>query len=290
MAMPEDEDSWGDLCLMFATSSGGVRRNRLSDFVSINRNGKIAMKLDEGDSLIGVSTCTEDKDVLLATHLGMSIRFPVTDVRIFSGRTSTGVRGIKLGDDDRVISMTMLKHSEATAEERRAFLKRANALRQAEGEDSDGADEIDSDEIEISQERFDQLAEEEDFILTISEQGFGKRSSSHGYRLTGRGGKGIWNMEMGDKNQAIAASFPVADGDEIFLVTDGGQIIRTPIDDVRIAARKTMGVTLFDIEEGARVVSVARVREDDEDEADEEDQEGEDEEGEGVEDAPDGDE
>ena len=279
MAMPEDEDSWGDLCLMFATSSGGVRRNKLSDFVSINRNGKIAMKLDEGDSLIGVSTCTEENDVLLATHLGMSIRFPVTDVRIFSGRTSTGVRGIKLGDDDRVISMTMLKHSEATAEERRAFLKRANALRQAEGEDSDGADETDSAEIEISQERYDQLAEEEDFILTISEQGFGKRSSSHGYRLTGRGGKGIWNMEMGDKNQAIAASFPVADGDEIILVTDGGQIIRTPIDDVRIAARKTMGVTVFKVEEGARVVSVARVREN-----------GEDEDGEGAEDAPDGDE
>ena len=269
MAMPEDEESWGELCLMFATSSGGVRRNRLSDFVNINRNGKIAMKLDEGDSLIGVSTCTEDMDVLLATHLGMSIRFKVSDVRIFSGRTSTGVRGIKLGDDDRVISMTMLKHSDVTAEERRAYLKRANALRQAEGEDSDGADETDSPDIELSQERFDQLAEEEDFILTISEQGFGKRSSSHGYRLTGRGGKGIWNMEMGEKNRAIAASFPVADGDEIILVTDGGTIIRTPIDDVRIAARKTMGVTVFKVEEGARVVSVAHVQENGEDEGEE---------------------
>ena len=270
MAMPEDEESWGDLCLMFATSSGGVRRNRLSDFVNINRNGKIAMKLDEGDSLIGVSTCTEDMDVLLATHLGMSIRFKVSDVRIFSGRTSTGVRGIKLGDDDRVISMTMLKHSDVTAEERRAYLKRANALRQAEGEDSDGADETDSPDIELSQERFDQLAEEEDFILTISEQGFGKRSSSHGYRLTGRGGKGIWNMEMGEKNRAIAASFPVADGDEIILVTDGGTIIRTPIDDVRIAARKTMGVTVFKVGDGEKVVSVARVRENGEDEEGEE--------------------
>ncbi len=266
MAMPEDEESWGDLCLMFATASGKVRRNQLTDFVNINRNGKIAMKLDEGDSLIGVSTCTDDNDVLLATHLGMSIRFKVTDVRIFSGRTSTGVRGIKLGDGDRVISMTMLKHSEVTADERRAFLKRANALRQAEGEDNDGADETDGAEIELSQERYDQLAAEEDFILTISEQGFGKRSSSHGYRLTGRGGKGIWNMEMGEKNRAIAASFPVADGDEIILVTDGGTIIRTPIDDVRIAARKTMGVTVFKVEEGSRVVSVARVRENGEDE------------------------
>ncbi len=280
MAMPEDEDSWGDLCLMFATASGNVRRNRLSDFENINRNGKIAMKLDEGDSLIGVSTCTEEMDVLLASHLGMSIRFPVTDVRIFSGRTSTGVRGIKLGDDDRVISMTMLTHSEATAEERRAFLKRANALRQAEGEESDGADEVAGDEIELSQERYDQMAAEEDFILTISEQGFGKRSSSHGYRLTGRGGKGIWNMEMGEKNQAIAASFPVADGDEIILVTDGGTIIRTPIDDVRIAARKTMGVTVFKVEDGARVVSVARVQENGEDEGAE---------GEGAGDAGDGD-
>ncbi len=270
MAMPEDEETWGELCLMFATASGNVRRNQLSDFVNINRNGKIAMKLDEGDALIGVSTCTEDMDVLLATHLGMSIRFKVTDVRVFSGRTSTGVRGIKLGDDDRVISMTMLKHSDVTAEERRAYLKRANALRQAEGEDSDGADESDSPDIELSQERFDQLAEEEDFILTISEQGFGKRSSSHGYRLTGRGGKGIWNMEMGEKNQAIAASFPVADGDEVILVTDGGQIIRTPIDDVRIAARKTMGVTVFKVGDGERVVSVARVRENGEDEEGEE--------------------
>ncbi|NNG04842.1 MAG: DNA gyrase subunit A [Inquilinus sp.] len=259
MAMPEDEESWGDLCLMFATASGGVRRNRLSDFVSINRNGKIAMKLDDGDSLIGVSTCTDDNDALLATHLGMSIRFAVTDVRIFSGRTSTGVRGIRLAKGDRVISMTMLKHSEATAEERRAYLKRANALRQAEGEESDGADEVESPDIELSQGRYDQLAAEEDFILTISEQGFGKRSSSHGYRLTGRGGKGIWNMEMGEKNKAIAASFPVADGDEIILVTDGGQIIRTPIDDVRIAARKTMGVTVFRVGDGERVVSVARL-------------------------------
>ena len=268
MAMPEDEESWGELCLMFATSSGGVRRNRLSDFVSINRNGKIAMKLDEGDSLIGVSTCTDDNDALLATHLGMSIRFAVTDVRIFSGRTSTGVRGIRLGKGDRVISTTMLKHSEVTAEERRAFLKRANALRQAEGEDSDGVDEVESPDIELSQDRYDQLAAEEDFILTISEQGFGKRSSSHGYRLTGRGGKGIWNMEMGDKNKAIAASFPIVDGDEIILVTDGGQIIRTPIDDVRIAARKTMGVTVFRVGDGERVVSVARVRENGDEETD----------------------
>ncbi len=271
MAMPEDEESWGDLRLMFATASGGVRRNRLSDFVSINRNGKIAMKLDDGDSLIGVSTCTDDNDTLLATHLGMSIRFAVTDVRIFSGRTSTGVRGIRLAKGDRVISMTMLKHSEAKAEERRAYLKRANALRHAEGEDSDGVDEVESPDIELSQDRYDQMASEEDFILTISQQGFGKRSSSHGYRLTGRGGKGIWNMEMGEKNRAIAASFPVADGDEIILVTDGGQIIRTPIDDVRIAARKTMGVTVFRVSDGEKVVSVARVRE-----TDDEDEDGED--------------
>ncbi|MEE8271036.1 MAG: DNA gyrase C-terminal beta-propeller domain-containing protein, partial [Alphaproteobacteria bacterium] len=262
MPMPEDEASWDELFVMFATASGKVRRNKLSDFVSINRDGKIAMKLDEGDSLIGVRTCGDDNDVLLATHLGMCIRFAVTDIRIFSGRTATGVRGIRLGKGDRVISMSLLKHSDATAEERRAYLKQVNAQRQAEGVETDGVDEVESPDIELSQARFEQMAVEEDMILTISEQGFGKRSSSHGYRLTGRGGKGIWTMEMGDRNKAIAASGPVRDDAEIIMVTDGGQIIRCPVDDVRVAARKTMGVTMFRVAEGERVVSVAAVSDD----------------------------
>ena len=261
--LPEDEETWSDLFVLFATASGNVRRNRLSDFASINRNGKIAMKLDDGDSLIGVRTATEDSDVLLATRLGMGIRFPLTEIRVFSGRTSTGVRGIRLARKDRVISMSILKHSEATPQERMAYLKRVNELRNAEGVETDGADSVEGPEIELPQERFDALAETEEFILTISEEGFGKRSSSHGYRVTGRGGKGIWTMDMGEKNRAITACFPVADDAEIIMVTDGGQLIRCPVDDVRIAARKTMGVKVFSVAEDERVVSVAAIVEDD---------------------------
>jgi DNA gyrase subunit A len=260
MAMPEDEESWGDLNVLFATASGNVRRNNLADFVQINRNGKIAMKLDEGDSLIGVATCSDEQDVLLATHRGMCIRFPVSDVRVFSGRTSTGVRGIRLGKGDRVISMSILNHLSATPEQRAAYLRWANALRQAEGEENDGEDSVVGD-TELSQAEFDAMAAEEQFLLSISEEGFGKRSSSFAYRLTGRGGKGIWTMDMGGRNTAIAACFPVEDGDEIMLVTNAGQLIRTAVDDVRIAARKTQGVTIFRVAEGERVVSVARFRE-----------------------------
>ncbi len=267
LALPEDEESWAELNVMFATASGTVRRNRLSDFTSINRNGKLAMKLDEGDRLIGVRTCAETDDVLLATRLGMGIRFAVEEVRVFTGRTSTGVRGIRLGDGDRVISMSILRHSDATAAERRAYLKQVNALRQAEGEETDGEDAGESSDIELSAERFQALAAAEEFILTISEQGFGKRSSSHGYRLTGRGGKGIWTMEMGERNRAITACIPVHDDAEIILVTDGGQLMRCPVGDVRIAARKTMGVTVFRVAAEERVVSVAVISEADGDDA-----------------------
>ncbi|MCB9957406.1 MAG: DNA gyrase subunit A [Rhodospirillaceae bacterium] len=262
MPLPEDEDTWNDLFVMFATASGTVRRNRLSDFVSINRNGKIAMKFDDdSDSLIGARTCAEDDHVLLASRLGMCIRFPVADVRVFTGRASTGVRGIRLGQGDRVISLSILNGISARPEERRAYLRRVNALRNAEGVETDGEDEVEVPDPELSPEQFDALAAAEQFILTISEEGFGKRSSSHGYRVTARGGKGIWTMEMGDRNRAIAACFPVADDAEIILVTDGGQIMRCPVDDVRIAARKTMGVTVFRIAEGERVVAVAAVSE-----------------------------
>ena len=273
LALPEDEESWGELDIMFSTASGKVRRNSLSDFSQINRNGKIAMKLDDGDSLIGVMTCGEDRDVLLVTHLGMCIRFPVTDVRVFAGRTATGVRGIKLGKGDRVISMSILNHLDGTPEERKAYLKSANALRQAEGEETDGEDSVET-EIEISQERFDELAAAEEFLLTVSDTGYGKRSSSHGYRLTNRGGKGIWAMDMSGKNAAIAACFPVDDNNEILLVTDAGQLIRCPVHDIRIAARKTQGVTIFRIDDEERVVSVARfAEEDDEDDPDADDAE-----------------
>ena len=260
MPLPEDEDTWNDLFVMFATASGSVRRNRLSDFVSINRNGKIAMKFDDdNDSLIGARTCNADDHVLLATRSGMCIRFPVSDVRVFTSRASTGVRGIRLAGDDRVISLSVLNPVSAKPEERRAYLRMVNAQRNTEGVETDGEDEVETPDPELTQAQFDDLAASEQFILTISEEGFGKRSSSHGYRVTARGGKGIWTMEMGDKNRAIAACFPVAGDAEIILVTDGGQLMRCPVDDVRIAARKTMGVTVFRVADAERVVAVAAV-------------------------------
>ncbi len=265
MPLPEDEDTWDSHFIMLATARGNVRRNRLSDFTSINRNGKIAMKLDEGDRLIGVRVCSEANDILLATRLGMCIRFPVPEVRIFSGRTSPGVRGIRLMDGDEVISISSLNHSTHTAEERRAYLKLANERRQAEGEETDGEDEVDSPDISLSEELFQEMEAEEEFVLAISEAGFGKRSSTYGYRITGRGGKGIWTMDMGGRNTAIAACFPVAHNQQIILVTDAGQLMRCPVSGVRIAARKTQGVTVFRIAEDERVVSVAAVPDDSED-------------------------
>ena len=287
MPLPEDEESWASLNVVFATRSGGVRRNLLSDFTQINRTGKIAMKLDEGDALIGVHACEDDADLLLATRLGKCIRFPVSDIRVFSGRTSTGVRGIKLGEGDEVISLSILKGSTATAEERAAYLKHVNALRAAEGVEDDGADapEADTDtDTDLPEERIAELMEEEQLILTVSAEGFGKRSSSHGYRRTSRGGQGIWNMEMGDRNSAVAGCFPVAEDQEMILATDGGQVIRTPVNEVRIAARKTLGVTIFRVGEEERVVSVAAIRDPGGDEAETDSEEAE--EGEASEDGP----
>ncbi|MEQ8965295.1 MAG: DNA gyrase subunit A [Azospirillaceae bacterium] len=259
LPLPEDETDWDSMHVMFATASGGVRRNKLSDFKTINRNGKIAMKLDEGDRLISVRVCQEDQDVLLATHKGLCIRFPVEEVRVFSGRTSTGVRGIRLGKGDRVISMSMLRHLTATPDVRSAYLKIANAQRKAEGEESDGADQTEMAAIELSAEDVQAMAAAEEFILTISEEGFGKLSSAYGYRVTSRGGKGIWGMEMGDRNSAVAACFPVDPAAQIVLATNAGQVMRCPVSDVRVAARKTMGVTVFRVAGGERVVSVATV-------------------------------
>ncbi|MGK9233410.1 DNA gyrase subunit A [Inquilinus limosus] len=261
MPLPEDESTWDQLYVMFATASGNVRRNSLADFTSINRNGKIAMKLDEGDSLIGVKVCSDDQDVLLATHTGMCIRFPVTDVRVFKGRDSTGVRGIRLADGDNVISISILHHLDASPDERANYLRMANAMRRAEGEETDGADQQPVEEHDLDPARFAELEAGEEFILTVSEEGFGKLSSAYGYRITGRGGKGIWTMAMGEKNSAVTACFPISPSQEIILVTDGGQLIRCPVSDVRIAARKTMGVRLFNVAEGERVVSVASVPE-----------------------------
>jgi DNA gyrase subunit A len=260
MHLPEDEATWDALNVMFATSAGTVRRNQLSDFCNVRPSGIIAMKLEEGDKLIEVRTCTEKDDVLLSTRHGKSIRFPVDDVRVFTGRTSVGVRGIKLAGKDEVISMSILHHVEASAEERVAYIRQANAARRQEGETEEtngsGEEEV-STNLTLSPERFTELAKQEEFLLTVSERGFGKRSSAYEYRIAGRGGQGIWSMEMSERNGLIVASFPVKEGHEIMLVTTGGQIIRMPVKDIRIAGRRTQGVTVFRIEDNERVVSVA---------------------------------
>ena len=271
MPLPEDEQSWAQLDVMFATTRGTVRRNKLSDFVDVRRSGIIAMKLAEGEAIVDVQICTERDDVLLTTSGGQCIRFPVTDVRVFQGRTSMGVRGIALAEGDRVISLSILRHIDASAEERVAYLKRASAVRRgiegepeeaaAEGEEATGA-------IELGEQRYVEMSAAEQFILTISERGYGKRSSSFGYRVTGRGGKGIVAMDvrerdgtMRKKTGKLIASFPVEHGDQIMLVTDGGQLIRTRVEGIRIAGRTTQGVIVFDTAEGERVVSVERISE-----------------------------
>ncbi|QCO04279.1 DNA gyrase subunit A [Azospirillum argentinense] len=264
LPLPEDEAVWADLHVVFATSKGNVRRNRLSDFANIRSNGLIAMKLEEeGERLIAVRTCSEADDVLLATGGGKCIRFEVADVRVFAGRTSTGVRGIRLADGDEVISMTTLHHVESSPEERAAFLKR----KREEGVDMEGeaapeADEVSTESVTLSTERYEELKGLEQYVLTVTERGYGKRTSSYEYRVTGRGGQGIWNMEMGERNGSIVAAFPVEDSHQVMMVTNGGQVIRMPIHDVRIAGRKTLGVTLFRVGADERVVSVASIAED----------------------------
>jgi DNA gyrase subunit A len=261
MPLPEDESGWGGLSVMFATESGGVRRNSLSDFTNIKANGKIAMKLDEGDRLIGVLPCSpEEHDVLLATRQGKAIRFAVADVRLFQGRTSTGVRGLALAEGDGVISMSILRHAEASGEERDAYLRWAGARRRA------GDGEGPATEPGLPPDRLAALAEVEEFILSVADDGFGKRSSAYEYRITNRGGKGIDNMDLGrtngrDADARVVAAFPVSDQDQVMLVTDGGRLIRLPVADIRIAGRTTRGVTLFRVDADERIVSVTRLAE-----------------------------
>jgi DNA gyrase subunit A len=265
LPLPEDEAQWEKFNVVFATKSGDVRRNELSDFANINRNGKIAMKLEAGDGIVGVQVCTDQDDVLLTTKSGKCIRFALTDVRVFKGRESTGVRGIKLAAGDEVVSLTLLRHSDATTAESRAYLKQAIAARRAAlGEDAGPAEEI-SDEEENGEEatltpaRYAQLGAREQFVLVASENGFGKRTSSYEYRVTGRGGSGIVAMAMTRKNSGVVASFPVEESDHLMLITDQGQTIRVPVASIRIAGRATQGVTLFRVDGTERVVSVERI-------------------------------
>jgi len=265
LPLPEDETQWEKLNIVFATKSGDVRRNELSDFASINRNGKIAMKLQPGDGIVGVQTCTDQDDVLLTTRGGKCIRFALTDVRVFKGRDSTGVRGIKLASGDEVVSLTLLAHSDATTAEARAYLKQANAARRAAlGEEAPPVEEpLEEDEgteeAALTPARYADLSAREQFVLAVSESGYGKRTSSYEYRVTGRGGSGIVAIGMGKKNAAVIAAFPVEETDHLMLISDRGQTIRVAVSGISIQGRAAQGVTVFRVDEGERVVSVERI-------------------------------
>ena len=266
MKLPENEVDCKDLSIAFATASGNIRRNSLMDFVNVQSNGKIAMKLDEGDRLINVALCDDNNDIMLAAKSGKCIRFPVADLRVFVGRNSTGVRGIKLAKDDEVISMSILKHITATSEQRDEYLKVSNAMKRMEFEAGGNAC-ITPDQTGLlkllTTDDFEHMRELEEFILTVTVTGYGKRSSSYEYRVTGRGGQGIANMEMSPRNKEVVSSFPIEDGKEIMMVTDGGKLIRMPVDDIRVAGRKTQGVILFRTTEEEKVMSVTWLDADD---------------------------
>ena len=264
MPLPEDESSWANLDVMFATTGGNVRRNKLSDFVDVRRSGIIAMKLDADEAIVDVQICTERDDVLLTAAGGQCIRFPVTDVRVFSGRTSMGVRGIALPEGDKLISLAILRHVEAASDERSAYLKMRRAV--AGDGAAEEATEADTEEtagtIQLSSERYVEMSAQEQVVLTVSVNGYGKRTSSYEYRTTGRGGKGIVAMSVNNRNGKLVASFPVEDSDQIMLVTDKGQLIRCPVEGIRIAGRSTQGVIVFDTAEDEHVVSVEHIGED----------------------------
>lgn len=267
MPLPEDEESWTQLDVMFATTAGTVRRNKLSDFVQVNRNGKIAMKLDDNDEILNVETCSEFDDVLLTTAMGQCIRFPVTDIRVFAGRNSVGVRGIRLAEKDDLISMTILGHVDAEPWQRAAYIKRAMAERRLEGDEAEEISADDGDENvgegELTQEFYEEMKAREQFVLTVSAKGYGKRSSSYEFRTSGRGGKGIRATDTGKTATIgkLVAAFPVEDDNQIMLVSDGGQVIRVPVDGIRMAGRATKGVTIFSTAKDENVVSVDRISE-----------------------------
>jgi DNA gyrase subunit A len=272
MPLPEDEAAWENLDVMFATTRGTVRRNKLSDFAQVNRAGKIAMKLDEGEGIVDVQICSDQNDVLLTTARGQCIRFQVGDVRVFKGRDSMGVRGINLAEGDSVISLAILRHIDVSGDERAAYLRMRRAMAGETGAE-EGAEVVDADEangaeevtgnLSLSQDRYVEMSVNEEVILTITANGYGKRTSAYEYRVTGRGGKGITAMAVTPRNGDLVASFPVAHGDGIMLVTNGGQLIRCPVEGIRVAGRSTQGVTVFKTAPDERVVSVERISEDD---------------------------
>ena len=287
MPPPEDETGWDELFAVFATQSGGVRRNRLSDFTNVMANGKIAMKFENGhedDRLIRVRIFTEDEDVFLATQGGKCVRFPVTDARVFSSRNSTGVRGIRLAEGDQVIFMAGLTHIETDVEARDDYLRSVNAKRRLVGGDySDREEDLANDTAHaarLEEPLFQEMLENEQFILTVTEDGFGKRSSAYDCRISKRGGKGIDSIDLkrGKERTQVVATVPVVETDQMVMVSDGGQLIRMPVDGISFTGRTARGVTLFRVAEKERVVSVTRLRDVEGEEGDE-DEEGDEEEG-----------
>ncbi|MCP4209353.1 MAG: DNA gyrase subunit A [Shimia sp.] len=266
--MPVDrpEDEWDDLQIMFATSAGSVRRNRLSDFTNVKSNGKIAMKFEDdnaGTKLINARICTEEDDVMLVTNSGRAIRFPTTEVRVFNSRSSVGVRGIRLNGDDEVVSMSVIRHFRAESEERAAYLKMRRAVA---GLSDEGGDEEEAPAGELSQERYAEMSAAENLILTITSGGAGKLSSSHDYPVRGRGGQGVAAMDKAMRGGALVASFPVELGDQIMLATSKGQSIRVPVDGISFRSRSAGGVKVFNTGKGEEVVSVAWIAEQDDEE------------------------
>ncbi len=265
MPLPEDEAKWAGLQLMFATTNGIVRKIALDHYVDVRPSGIKAIKLEDGDSIASVELCSDHDDVLLTSREGQCIRFAASKTSLKKGRDTIGDIGIRLAAEDKVISMSILRHVDASADERVAYLKRASAVRRGI---ADEAEEIAPDveeasgAIELGEQRYVEMSAAEQFVLTVSERGYGKRSSSYEYRTTGRGGKGIVAMAVTGKTGPVVASFPVEDEDQIMLVTDGGQLIRTRVEGIRIAGRSTQGVIVFDTAEGERVVSVERISED----------------------------
>ncbi|MEK9693854.1 MAG: DNA gyrase C-terminal beta-propeller domain-containing protein, partial [Rhodospirillaceae bacterium] len=263
MPLPEDEKDWNDLDIMFATALGNVRRNKLSDFTNVMANGKIAMKLKDNDSLIGVLSCNENQDVLLATQNGRCIRFPVTAVRVFAGRSSSGVRGMRIQANDQVISLSILKHTEFSVEERNAYLRRMRAERLSSVDDENSSieeDDTSNTEQVLSEERYSELAGNDELILTIAANGYGKRTSAYEYTIRNRGGQGITNIALdsgGRADNSVVASFPVINDEQLVIVSDQGQMIRTSVEDIRIAGRSTRGVIVFRVGDKEKVVSVS---------------------------------
>jgi DNA gyrase subunit A len=270
MPVDRDEDQWDQLQIVFATSAGDVRRNQLSDFTNVLRNGKIAMRLPDGVSLVNARIASEEDDVMLVTALGRAIRFPTTDVRVFRGRESTGVRGVRLAAGDEVVSMAIVRHYEATPGERAAYLKmhRAVAGLADEGEDDVVAEdeETGAESDDFSQTTYAEMSAAEDLILTITEQGTGKLSSSHDDPVRGRGGQGVRAIDPGMRGGRLVASFPVELSDQVMLATSRGQSIRVPVEGISFRSRSAGGVKVFNTGADEHVVSVAWIADPEDDE------------------------